>query len=81
MASGALRARRIPVEKLSGRSILIVTGDNRKTLGRMATALYDTLPPGAEKVSLETSRIHLMEGDALQDYDALMVDFFRKNLQ
>jgi hypothetical protein len=81
ITSGSLNNQTIPVKELAGRSILIITGENRKKLGSLATALYDKLPSKKEILPLETSRIHLMPGSEFQGYDTQVADFFQKNLR
>jgi len=70
----------IPPEALSDRAILLIQGDNRKALARHTAALYERIQPQKELVRLPVSRTHLMSGQELRDYDAVVVRFFILNL-
>lgn len=71
----------IPLDRLSDRSILFIKGENRKELGDLTTELYDALKPQKELISFKTSRIHLMSGEDLKNYDRQVVNFFHLNLK
>jgi len=71
----------LPVESYSDCALLFITGENRKKLGHLTTALYDKVPSKKEIISFETSRIHMMKGKEFQDYDRQITDFFLQNLQ
>jgi pimeloyl-ACP methyl ester carboxylesterase len=72
---------RIPLEKLSDKSVLFIKGENRKQLGLLTTGMYDSLKPQKEMISFKTSRIHLMSGEDLKNYDRQVVNFFHLNLK
>jgi pimeloyl-ACP methyl ester carboxylesterase len=81
ITSGSLSDKGIPVEKLVDRSLLFITGENRKKLGFLTTALYEKLPSEKEIISFKTSRVHLMKEEDFQGYDRRVADFFLQNLQ
>jgi pimeloyl-ACP methyl ester carboxylesterase len=72
---------RIQLQQLSDRSVLFIKGENRKQLGYSTTAMYDTLKPQKEMISFKASRIHLMSGEDLKNYDRQVVNFFHLNLK
>lgn len=80
-ATGSPGDREIPFESLSDCSLLFITGENRKELGRLTTSLYDKMPSKKEIISFETSRIHMMKEKEFKDYDRQVTDFFLKFLQ
>ncbi len=71
----------LPLQALSGRMILFVKGENRKTLGYLTTAIFDKIQPRKEMISFNTARVHLMSGEDLSSYDRQVANFFRLNLQ
>jgi len=79
--SGSLDTQKIPVGKFIDRSLLFITGENRKKLGQLTTTLYKKLSSKKEMISFETSRIHLMKLKDFQGYDRQVADFFVQNLQ
>jgi hypothetical protein len=81
ITSGSLSDEGIPVEKLVDRSLLFITGENRKKLGYLTTALYEKLSSEKEIISFKTSRVHLMKEEEFQGYDRRVADFFLQNLQ
>ena len=81
MMTGSSGDREIPVEDLSDCSLLFITGENRKKLGRLTTSLYEKMPPKKEIISFEASRIHMMKEKEFQDYDKQVTDFFLQNLE
>jgi hypothetical protein len=72
---------RLPLQMLSDRTILFIRGENRMGLGRLTTALYNSIASQKEMISLKTSRVRLMNGEALASYDGQVADFFHRNLQ
>jgi pimeloyl-ACP methyl ester carboxylesterase len=82
ITSGSLSGTRIPVERLSDRSLLLIRGDNRKKLGELTSALYEKLPsPKKELISLKTSRVRLTKEGESKEYDMIVADFFQQNLK
>jgi len=81
ISSGSLSDKGIPVEKLVDRSLLFITGENRKKLGYLTTALYEKLSSEKEIISFKKSRVHLMKEEEFQGYDRRVADFFLQNLQ
>ena len=81
MTSGALKNEQIPVEQLSDRSFLFITGKNRPVLSQSTMELYDKLSARKEMVPLEKSRGRLLGGDDLSSYDMKVADFFEQNLK
>ncbi len=71
----------IPLQDLSDRMILFIQGENRKSLGRLTFALYNKLRPQKELLSLKKSRVHVMSGEDLKNYDRHVANFFQVNLQ
>lgn len=80
ITSGVLKDRQIAIEPLSDRSVLCITGENRKALGHLSMVLYEKLPSKKEKVEFKNSRIRLMKGDSLREYDTRVAEFFQQNL-
>ena len=78
---GCPRGGELPVEVLSDRALLFITGENRLKLGRLTTALCNRLPSKKEIISFKTSRVHMMKGKEFPDYDSRVTDFFLQNLQ
>jgi len=78
---GSFSSDRLPMDRLSNRMILFIKGENRKELGKSATAIYDQIRPQKEMISFKTSRIHLMSGEDLSSYDRQVANFFHLNLQ
>ncbi len=81
VASGSLKEAHIPLELLSDRSFLFITGENREALSKLTAELYDDLSAKKEMISLKESRVRFMEGNDLRDYDTRVADFFEENLQ
>ena len=81
ISEGSLSDTSIPVEKLVDRSLLFITGENRKKLGYLTTALYEKLSSEKEIISFKTSRVHHMKVEDFQGYDRRVADFFLQNLQ
>lgn len=81
IASGSFKNSQIPVEQLSNCSILFITGKNRSAFVPLATDLYNRLPSNKEMLALPESRVRLMEGSELQNYDTRVADFFERNLK
>ena len=71
----------LPFEKLADRNILFIKGENRRQLGYLTTAIYDSIKPQKELISFKTSRIHMMSGEDLKSYDRQVVNFFHLNLK
>ncbi len=78
---GALKYENISLQPLSDRTILFIKGENRRGLGRLTSALYDSMQPRREMISFKNSRIHLMSGEDLKSYDRQVANFFHLNLQ
>jgi pimeloyl-ACP methyl ester carboxylesterase len=70
----------IPLQALSDRSILFIKGENRKKLGYLTTAIYDSIKPKKELISFKTARVHTMSGEDLRSYDRQVANFFHLNL-
>jgi dipeptidyl aminopeptidase/acylaminoacyl peptidase len=81
IASGSFENRQLPVEQLSNCPILFITGKNRSVFVPLATDLYNRLPSKKEMLSLPESRVRLMGGSELQNYDTKVADFFERNLK
>jgi hypothetical protein len=81
LASGSLGDRELPVARLSGRTFLFITGENRKELAGLSAAVYDALPSNKEMAALPKSFIRLMDGSDLKNYDIKVAEFFEQNLQ
>ena len=81
LASGSLEDETLPVERLSDRSFLFITGENRKELAKLSAAVYDKIPSNKEMVSLAKSRVRLLDGSDLKNYDMKVAEFFERNLQ
>lgn len=81
IASKSSIDEKLPLQALSDRIILFIKGENRKKLGLLTAALYDEIQPQKEMVSLKTSRIHMMSGEDLRNYDRQVASFFHLNLQ
>jgi len=81
LTSGSLKDKELPVEQLADRSFLFITGENRRELEKLSAALYDKLPPNKEMVSLAKSRVRLIDGSDLKNYDMKVAEFFERNLQ
>jgi len=81
ITSGSMRENLTPIEQLTDRSFLFITGENRKTLGKLSTKLYDKLTLKKEMVSLDKSRVRLLDGSELQNYDMNIAEFFEQNLR
>ncbi len=79
-ANSSLNAQ-FPIHALSNRMILFIKGENRKKLGSLTSALYNKIEPRKEMISIKTSRIHMMEGEDLKNYDRQVVNFFHVNLR
>jgi pimeloyl-ACP methyl ester carboxylesterase len=66
---------------LRDRAILFIKGDNRKSLGIKTADFYNRIQPQKEMISLRKSRIHMMDGEDLKNYDRQIASFFELNLQ
>ncbi len=66
---------------IADRGILFITGDNRKDMTGLTVPLFDRLQPRKEKINLTHSRVRLMTGEEMSNYDLQVADFFRLNLQ
>jgi uncharacterized protein len=71
---------KLRLQALSDRTLLFIKGENRKGLAPFTTAVYDQIQPQKEMISLKCSRIHLMSGDDLKNYDRQVASFFHLNL-
>ncbi len=80
LAPAAALRQSLPLGSLSDRSILFVQGNNRKALARTTEALYSRLEPRKEMISVATSRVRVMSGEDLKDYDRQVTNFFNLNL-
>jgi pimeloyl-ACP methyl ester carboxylesterase len=72
---------RIPLQSLTDKSLLFIKGENRERLGNGTTQIYEAITPRKELIAFKTSRIHLMGGDAMKDYDRQVANFFQLNLK
>ena len=72
---------RIPLQSLTDKSLLFIKGENRERLGIGTTQIYEAITPRKELIAFKTSRIHLMGGDAMKDYDRQVANFFQLNLK
>lgn len=72
---------RIPLQSLTDKSLLFIKGENRERLGNGTTKIYEAITPRKELIAFKTSRIHLMGGDAMKDYDRQVANFFQLNLK
>jgi pimeloyl-ACP methyl ester carboxylesterase len=79
-ATGYRGGAEVAFENLSGCSILLITGENRRELALLTSALYSRLPSKKEIMRFETSRVHMMKGKQFEDYDGQVTDFFLQNL-
>jgi pimeloyl-ACP methyl ester carboxylesterase len=70
-----------PLQALSDRNILFITGENRKKLAPLSAAVYDAIKPQKELVSFKTARVHSMSGEDLINYDRQVSNFFYLNLR
>ncbi len=70
----------LSVQAFSDRSILFIKGENRSALAARAEQLYNRILPHKEMISLKTSRVHLMSGEELKNYDRQVANFFNLNL-
>jgi hypothetical protein len=73
-------SEKLPLKALSDRTVLFIKGDNRKELGDLTTAIFDSIQPQKEMISFKAARIHLMSGADLRSYDRQVVNFFHLNL-
>ncbi|MEJ2108824.1 MAG: hypothetical protein P8Z37_02715 [Acidobacteriota bacterium] len=80
ITSGSFRENKIPVKRLSDCSFLFITGDNREALKLLSMDLYNEIPSKKEIVPFPESRIRLMEGNELHNYDLTVADFFERSL-
>jgi uncharacterized protein len=71
---------KLPLQALSDRTILFVKGENRKGLAPLTAAIYGQIRPQKEMISLKCSRIHMMSGEDLKNYDRQITNFFHLNL-
>jgi pimeloyl-ACP methyl ester carboxylesterase len=78
---GSFSIQPLPLQAISDRMILFIKGENRRELGNLTTAIYDRIQPQKEMISFKTSRIHLMSGEDLKNYDRQVANFFHLNLQ
>ena len=77
--AAALRAP-LPLDSLADRSVLFVQGANREGLARTTEALFLRLEPRKEMISLPISRVRVMSGEQLMNYDRQVTNFFSLNL-
>jgi hypothetical protein len=71
----------LSLQVLRDRAILFIKGENRKALGFKTAAIYNRIRPQKEMISLRKSRIHMMDGEDLKNYDRQVASFFELNLQ
>jgi pimeloyl-ACP methyl ester carboxylesterase len=68
-------------EKLSGKAILFIKGEDHPRLADLTTAVYKKIKPQKEMISYTTARSHAMSGDIVKTYDTQAADFFHINLK
>ena len=74
-ASGSGKEQ-LPLDSLSSRAILVIKGEDRKTLAGSTAAIYDRIQPQKELISFKTARIHAMSGEDLKNYDRQVATSF-----
>jgi len=80
-AAAAPGGGKLELGGLSDREVLILHGRNRPAMEPLAVRVHGSIVPTKSLMEVRASRVRLMAGEELRDYDAAVVEFFRLHLR